>query len=142
MGRFVTIAKAAQLAGTSVTLLRQEIQSGVLPSVRGMVHVDDLIEQYPGVQKEDTDMLLWVNKIKDHASDHNAMKPRHQLSRNELLVELDRVSNELDYFRNRSGAYKEVISELRDSLLVLQKTSDQKNRIQGLIDWAEKKLSE
>ena len=65
MGRFVTIHKAATLVGISARDLQLEIETGQLPCVRGMVHIDDLTELHPNVSSEEADMVRWVNKIKD-----------------------------------------------------------------------------
>ena len=131
MGRFVTVAKAAQLVGISKRELQTEIDKGGLSTVRGMIHVDDLIDVHPNVNIAEADMVTWVAKIKEESLAHAADKLDHDLSKSELRELLIKANNELAYLRNKSANYEATIHELRHSLLVLQKRSSEPNKIQS-----------
>ena len=141
MGRFVTIAKAAQLIGISTRELQLEIDSGDLPTVRGMIHIDDLADVHPNVNVAEADMVVWVAKIKDESLQHAADKLDHELSKSELHSLLTKLNAELAYQRNKNAVYEALIHEVRYSLKVLQKRSSEPNRIQSIIAWIDQKLA-
>ena len=141
MGRFVTIAKAAQLVGVTKRELQLQIDNGGLPTVRGMIHVDDLIDAHPNVNIAEADMVAWVTKIKEESLQHATDKLDHALSKTELREILARTNKELDYYRHKSASYEATILELRHSLVTLQKRSAEPNKIQCLIAWIDKSLS-
>ena len=139
MGRFVTVHKAATLVGISPRDLQCEIDNGRLPSVRGMVHIDDLTELHPNVCIEDADMVSWVNKIKDSSLEHAAEKLTHNLTKSELRQLLNKANVELSYQRDKIEAYEHLIHELRYSLQVLKENSSEPNKVQSIIAWIDKK---
>ena len=139
MGRFVTVHKAATLVGVSARDLQSEIDTGRLPCVRGMVHIDDLTELHPNVSSDDADMVRWVNKIKDSSLQHATEKLSHELSNNELREMLAKANTQLSYQRDKIESYENLIQELRYSLQVLKEKSVEPNKIQSLIAWIEKK---
>ena len=141
MGRFVSVHKAAALVGITPRDLQGEIDNGRLPSVRGMVHIDDLTELHPNVCSEDADMVSWVNKIKDSSLTHASEKLTHQLSKQELKQLLNKANTELSYQRNKIESYEHLIHELRYSLQVLKQSSSEPNKVQSLIAWIDKKTS-
>ena len=141
MGRFVTIAKAAQLVGISKRELQIEIDGGGLPTVRGMIHVDDLVDVHPNVNIAEADMVAWVAKIKEESLQHAADKLDHDLTKIELRELLLKANTELAYHRQKNANYEATIVELRHSLLTLQKRSSEPNKIQSLIAWIDKSLS-
>ncbi len=140
MGRFVTIHKAATLVGITPKDLQSEINTGRLPCVRGMVHIDDLTELHPNVCIEDADMVSWVNKIKDNSLQAASEKLSHELSKAELRQQLMKANTELSYQRHKIESYEHLLHELRYSLQVLQKSSAEPNKIQSLIAWIDKKI--
>lgn len=141
MGRFVTISKAAHLIGISTRELQIEIEKGELSSVRGMIHVDDLVDAHPDVDIAEVDMVAWVAKIKDDSLQHATEKLEHHLSEAELRELLVKANTELAYHRHKNVNYEAMIHELRYSLVVLQKRSSEPNKIQSLIAWIDKNLS-
>ena len=141
MGRFVTIAKAAQLVGVSKRELQREIDTGGLSTVRGMVHVEDLVDAHPHVNIAEADMVTWVAQIKEDSLQHAAEKLDHELSASELRELLVKANTELAYHRNKLASYEATIIELRHSLKELQKRSVEPNKIQSLIAWIDKSLS-
>ena len=140
MGRFVTVSKAAALVGVSAREIQFEIDNGKLPSVRGMVHIDDLTELHPNVAAEEADMVSWVSKIKDSSLQNATEKLDHELTKSELRQMLIRTRTEISYSRDKIEAYEDLLQELKYSLSVLQKNSSQPNKIQSLISWIDQKL--
>ena len=140
MGRFVTVSKAAVLVGVSPRDIQHEIDKGKLPSVRGMVHIDDLTELHPDVTAEEADMVSWVSKIKDTSLQNATEKLDHELTKSELRHMLIRARTEIAYSRDKIEVYEGLLHELRFSLTVLQKNSSQPNKIQSLISWIDQKL--
>jgi hypothetical protein len=139
MGRFVTVNKAATLVGIPVRDLQLEIDTGRLPCVRGMVHIDDLTELHPNVNSDDADMVIWVNKIKDSSLQHAAEKLSHELTKSELRRMLSKANMQLSYQRDKIEAYELLVHELRYSLQTLKEKSSEPNKIQSLIAWLDKK---
>ena len=139
MGRFVTVHKAATLVGISARDLQSEIDTGRLPCVRGMVHIDDLTELHPNVSSDDADMVVWVNKIKDSSLQHATEKLSHELTKSELRQMLSKANKELSYQRDKIESYEILIHELRYSLQVLKEKSSEPNKIQSLIAWLDNK---
>ena len=141
MGRFVTIAKAAQLIGISTRQLQVEIKNGELSTVRGMIHIDDLADVHPNVKVEEADMVAWVAKIKNESLQHAIDKLDHELSKTELRELLLKVNAELAYHRDRHVTYESLIHEIRYSLTVLQKRSTEPNKIQSIIAWIDQYIA-
>lgn len=141
MGRFVTVAKAAQLIGISTRELQLEIDSGNLSTVRGMIHIDDLTDAHPDVNVAEADMVVWVAKIKDESLQHATDKLEHELSKPELHSLLTKANAELAYQRDKIAIYESLIHEVRYSLKVLQKRSSEPNKIQSIIAWIDQKLA-
>ena len=141
MGRFISVAKAAQLVGVSTRELQTEIDNGVLSAVRGMIHIEDLADVHPNADLVEADMVAWVGKIKDESLQHATDKLAHDLSISELRERLIKEKAELAYLHNKITSYESLIHELRYSLTMLQKRSSEPNKIQSLIAWIDKHLS-
>ena len=140
MARFVSVSKAAILVGVSSRDIQVEIDNGKLPSVRGMVHIDDLAELHPEVSVEEADMVSWVRKIRDSSLQSATEKLDHELTKRELQKMLARARTEISYSRDKIEAYEHLLNELRYSLTVIQKNSSEPNKIQSLISWIDQKL--
>lgn len=140
MPRFISVSKAAMLAGVSSRDIQVEIDNGELPSVRGMVHIDDLAELHPEVSVEEADMISWVRKIRDSSLQSATEKLDHELTKSELQKMLARARTEISYSRDKIEAYEHLLNELRYSLTVIQKNSSEPNKIQSLISWIDQKL--
>lgn len=139
MGRFVTVHKAAALAGIAERDLQIEIDTGSLPCVRGMVHIDDLIGLHHNVNLDDADMVMWVNKIKDSSLQHATEKLSHEMTKNGLREMLNKANRELAYLRDKIESYEALLGELSFSLQSIKEKSAEPNKIQSLIAWLEKK---
>ncbi len=142
MARFISVAKAANLIGVSNREMQAIVNQGELPVVKGKIHIDDLIEKYPQVNSADADMLSWVSKIKDAPGQHVSDKPPTELTRDELIVLAARNQKEIAYIKDKCKSYSDMLREIKFSLAELQKESHHPNRVQTIIAWIEKKLSD
>ncbi len=142
MARFISVAKAASLIGVSNSAMQTIVSEGELPVVKGKIHIDDLIEKYPHVNSADADMLTWVSKIKDAPGQHVSDKPPSELTRDELIALAARHQKEIAYIKDKCNSYSNTLREIKYSLVELQKESRQPNRVQTMIAWIEKKLSD
>ena len=142
MARFISVAKAAQMVGLTSRELQREIDKGAIPSVRGMIHIDDLVEIFPHARIAQADMVAWVTKIKDESLQHASEKLPHNLSKSELRERLARLTTELSYQRRKAASHEDLLQELRYSLTVLQEKSPEPNKIQSLIAWIDKHLAQ
>lgn len=141
MGRFVTLAKAAQIAGISTKELLAEVESGKIAVVRGMIHIDDLADVHPDADMDTADMVSWVAKIKQDPFQHIEDKQVSELNISELRDTLHKARAELAYQRDRSNKLESVLKEIGFSLQEIKQHSSQPNKIQGLIAFIEQKLS-
>ena len=98
MPRLLSISRAARLVGTSRRELQQRVQDGRLQSFEGMIRLEDLHEQYPDIQLEDTSMLEHIEGIIEQAlvSAHKGRGRRDQTYTPDLETLSRRVS-ELAY---------------------------------------------
>ena len=141
MGRFVTLAKAAQIVGISAKELRSEVESGKLAAVRGMVHIDDLADVHPDANIDAADMVSWVAKIKQVSHQHIEDKQISELTIAELREHIHKTHAELAYQRDRSKKLESLLKEIGFSLQELKQHSPEPNKIQGLIAFIEQKLA-
>ena len=142
MARFISVAKAANLIGVTNSEMQAIVSEGALQVVKGKIHIDDLIEKYPHVNSADANMLTWVSKIKNAPSQHVSDKPPSELTRDELIVLAARQQKEMAYIKDKSKEYADMLREIKYSLVELQKESQHPNRVQTIIAWIEKKLSD
>lgn len=141
MGRFVTLAKAAQIVGISAKELRDQIESGKVSTVRGMIHIDDLAEVYPDVDIDAADMVSWVAKIKQDSYQHTEDKQLSELTPTELRDCILKARAELAYQRDRNKKLESVLKEVGFSLQEMKQHSSEPNKVQSLIALILKKLA-
>ena len=139
MGCFVTVAKAASLVGITSRELKAAINKGELKTVKGRIHLDDLVEKYPEVNVQDADMVSWVKKIKKTSNQHVSDKPPSELSRDELIILVSRSTKEIAYLKDKLDNSTNLMREIKYSLTELKKDSPIPCRIQTIIDWIESK---
>ena len=142
MPRFVSISKAAVLASVSAKEIQKKIASKQLSATRGQIHIDDLIECYPKIRIEETDMLSLVAKIKEESFATGAAKQHGEMTLDDLMHELHKVKASADYYCERSHKFEEIILQLRDNLEEVQEKLGKSQRIEGLIHWMDQRLKE
>ena len=141
MGRFVSVSKAAQLAGISAQEIQAEIENGKLSSVRGMIHIDDLTDVHPNADVDTADMVSWVSKIRQHSFQHIEDKQLSELTTQELRQCLNRANAELAYHRDHNSELESLLRKITYSLDDIKSRSSEPNKIQSLIALIEQKLS-
>lgn len=141
MGRFITLAKAAQIVGISTKELQSEVESGKITAVRGMIHIDDLADVHPDANIDAADMVSWVEKIKQDSCQHVEDKQLSELTPAELRGCILKARAELAYQRDRNKNLEAVLKEVRFSLQEMKQHSSQPNKVQGLIAFILKKLA-
>lgn len=141
MGRFVTLAKAAQMVGMSAKEIHAEVENGKIASVRGMIHVEDLAEVHPNANLDAADMVSWVEKIKHDCYQHIEDKQLSELTTAELRECVSKSRAELDYQRDRNKKLESVLKEVGLSLQKIKDHSSEPNKIQSLISLIQKKLA-
>ena len=140
MGEFVSVTKAAHIVGISIDEMHQQINNGRLSTARGMIHLDDLRQCYPNIEIDGVDMVAWVNKIKDGSLSQGSDKTPNEMSRPELMAQLQKARLEMSYQRNRVKKHEEILVRLRQSLLHIKDDSSEPNQLQSLISWIDRQL--
>ncbi len=141
MPRFISIAKAALLASVSAREIQKKIDASQLAVTRGQIHVDDLLECYPGIRVEEADMLSLVTKIKEQSFATAAQKQHGEVTIASLQQELSKLRASTNYYREQSKKFEEIVIYVRDNLEELQQKTQDGQRIKGLIHWLEQHLS-
>ncbi len=142
MPRFVSITKAALLANVQVKEIQGKINSKILSTTRGQIHLDDLVECYPAVLIEEADMLSLVAKIKEESFAVGAAKQHGEVTYSTLKEELVKQKVNANYYREQSQKFEEIIFQLRENLEVLQQKMGESQRFEGLIHWVDQRLKE
>lgn len=140
MGEFVSVTKAAHIVGVSIDQMHQQINEGALTTARGMIHLDDLRQCFPHIEVNGVDMVAWVNKIKDGSLSQGSDKSPNEMSRAELVAQLQKARLETSYQRNRVKKQEEILVRLRQSLVHMKDQSNVPNRVQSLISWIDRQL--
>ncbi len=60
----------------------------------------------------------------------------------ELLQELHKLKASVDYYRERSHKYEEIILQLQDNLEEIQEKFTNSQRFEGLVHWLDQRLKE
>jgi len=139
---FVSINKAALLAKVQVKEIQGKINSKILSTTRGQIHLDDLVECYPVVLIEEADMLSLVAKIKEESFAVGAAKQHREVTYSTLKEELVKQKINANYYREQSQKFEEIIFQLRENLEVLQQKMGESQRFEGLIHWKDQRLKE
>ena len=142
MPRFISITKAAALANVQAKEIQEKINTKQLASTRGKIHVDDFIDCYPHAKVEQVDMLSLVEKIKEQSFEEGAAKQHGEVSFESLRQELQKYKTNAKYYREQLHKYEELMAHIRENLIDIQMRSTNDHRVQRLIDWMDKRLSE
>lgn len=137
MNRFLSVSKAARIAGVSRGTIQKEIRDGTLPTFEGKVSALDLKTVYPDIKLEDEAVLERMARLQ-----HNALfklpkttqdKPR------DLAEEVNRLQLQLADARAEIGRHRKLVYSLKQRLTALQDADDctrqQKLVLQALIRW-------
>jgi CDP-4-dehydro-6-deoxyglucose reductase len=137
MNRFLSVSKAARIAGVSRSVIQKEIRAGTLPTFEGKVSVSDLKSAYPDIQLEDEAVLERMSRLQ-----HNALfkLPKAQQGKpRDLAEEVHRLQVQLADARAEIARHRKLVYSLKQRLTALQGADDctrqQKLVLQALIRW-------
>lgn len=137
MNRFLSVAKAARIAGVSRGTIQKEIRDGTLPTFEGKVSEHDLKTVYPEIKLEDEAVLERMARLQ-----HNALfkQPNGgQDKQRDLVEEVNRLQVQLADARATIAHHRKLIHSLKQRLTALQDADDctrqQKLVLQALIRW-------
>ncbi|QMU60869.1 MAG: hypothetical protein GKR92_03835 [Gammaproteobacteria bacterium] len=142
MSQFISVSKAASLAKVQAKEIQEKINNNQLASTRGKIHIDDLIDCYPQVQAEQADMLSLVEKIKEQSFENGAAKQHGEMTFASLKKELQKCKANVEYYREQSGKYEELILHIRENLSDTDGRGATEQRIQRLKQWIDKRFNE
>ena len=142
MPRFISITKAAHLANVSAKEVREKIHNKQLASTRGHIHIDDLMECFPQVQREEADIHLLVAKIKADSFAAGAAKQHQTPTLADLKQEMEKLQNNADFYHEMAQKFEELVLQIRNNLEEMQQVMGKSQRIQGLIHWLDQRIKE
>ena len=142
MPQFISISKAAALANVHAREIQEKINNKQLASTRGKIHLDDLINCYPQAKIDQVDMVSLVEKIKEQSFETGAAKAHGEVSFETLKQEVLKYKTNAKYYHEQANKYEDLIINIQENLVDIQKHNPNDNRAQRLIDWIDKRLQE
>lgn len=142
MARFISVTKAASIANVHARDIQEKIDNNKLASTRGKIHIEDLVACYPQAEIEQADMLSLVERIKEQSFESGAAKQHGEVSIASLKKELQMFKANVEYFREQSGKYEELILYIRENLSETDDRIASEKRNQRLKQWIDKRLAE
>jgi len=142
MPRFISISKAALLANVQAKEIQEKINTHQLASTCGKIHLDDLLECYPHAHIEEVDMLSLVEKIKEQSFESGAAKQHGEVTFASLKKDLKKCKSNLEYYREQSGKYEELILHICENLTDKEGSNSNEQRLQRLKQWIDKRFAE
>ncbi len=142
MPRFISISKAASIANVHAKEIQEKINKKQLSSTRGKIHIDDLVECYPQAHVEQADMLSLVEKIKEQSFESGAAKQHGEVTFASLKQELQKCKINLEYYREQSHKYEELVHHIQESLSDAESREEDVRWRVRLKQWIDKRLSE
>jgi CDP-4-dehydro-6-deoxyglucose reductase len=142
MERYLSVSRAARLAGVSRGEIQRRIRGGELKTFEGEVSVSALQAVYPQVRPEEDRVLERVSRLQINAV-HKM--PLGDLPREAVLLEqVQRLRRQLDDERAEKEYYKGVVVNLKDRMVELQEGCDRQQRamLQALVNWMLRKLGQ
>ncbi|HEY0824169.1 MAG TPA: hypothetical protein VGD76_10315, partial [Ramlibacter sp.] len=115
MAQWVSIWRAAQLAGVPRAVLQQRVRAGELEENDGQVSTASLLALYPQLQLEAAGLAERVARIRDEAFGKR-VRERLLPSQEVLAQRLFHQSQELADLRRHLQRYHALVLELRDAV--------------------------
>ncbi len=116
MARYLTLSRAARLAGVKRGALQKRISEGDLPTFEGKIELSDLLRVYPQTRLDDTAELERVDRIKMQAVPRT-MRSRGQLPDAETLhARAAKLGAELARAQAQATSYRELLEQLQERL--------------------------
>lgn len=125
MARYLTLSRAARLAGVKRGALQKKISDGELPTFEGMIELSDLLHAYPDARVEDTAMLEHVDRLKNQAVPRALREHSGPPDLEGLAARAIQLSEELARSRAALSNYEAMIDEIRERLDGLERQQRQ-----------------
>lgn len=122
MARYLTLSRAARLAGVKRGALQKKISEGELPTFEGMIELGDLLRAYPEARVEDTTELQRVDRIKMKAVPRTMREHASLPDVDTLRSRIEQLSRELARSRTEAAGYRGVLDRLQQQLERLGRT--------------------
>jgi len=116
MAQFISISKAASIANVHASDIQKKIDTNLLTTTRGKIHIEDLISCYPQVQEEQADMHSLVEKIKEQSFESGAAKQHGEVSIASLKKEQQMLKINAKYYREQAEKYEELVMTICENL--------------------------
>ncbi|NIP72074.1 MAG: 2Fe-2S iron-sulfur cluster binding domain-containing protein [Gammaproteobacteria bacterium] len=125
MARYLTLSRAARLAGVKRGALQKKISDGELPTFEGMIELSDLLKAYPDARVDDTAMLEHVDRLKSQAVPRALREHSGPPDLEGLAARAMQLSEELARSRAALANYEAMIGEIRGRLEELERRQRQ-----------------
>lgn len=116
MARYLTLSRAARLAGVKRGALQQRISEGELPTFEGKIELSDLLRVYPQTRLDDTAELERVDRIKMKAVPRTMRSHGETPDLETLRARATKLGAELARAQAEANAYRELIGQLQQRL--------------------------
>lgn len=116
MARYLTLSRAARLAGVKRGALQQRISQGDLPTFEGKIELSDLLRVYPQARLDDTAELERVDRIKMKAVPRTMRGHGETPDLETLRARATKLGAELARAQADATGYRELVAELQRRL--------------------------
>ncbi|MEJ2344042.1 MAG: 2Fe-2S iron-sulfur cluster-binding protein [Gammaproteobacteria bacterium] len=116
MAQYLTLSRAARLAGVKRGALQRRISEGVLPTFEGMIELSDLLRAYPDARVDDNTMLEHVDSIKRKATPRSLRESTGMPDVETVVARVADLSEELARTKTELRAYTGLIERLQARL--------------------------
>jgi len=117
MAQYLTLSRAARLAGVKRGALQRKISAGELPTFEGMIELSDLLRAYPGARVDDNSMLEHVDSIKRKATPRSLRESTGMPDVETVVARVADLSEELARTQTELRAYTSLIERLQARLV-------------------------
>nr|MBS0021741.1 hypothetical protein [Gammaproteobacteria bacterium] len=138
--RLLDVSRAARLAGVPREEIQRLIAAGELEAFEGKVDIDNLASIYPEIGRRPAGMLEFVSQLKEDAMWKTPFPDVQDAA--SLRGELRQLRSEVAHHKQQADSYRRILTDIKGMLLDIQDKVDQKQRVQAVIKWLERKLRE
>lgn len=138
MARYLTLSRAARLAGVKRGALQQRISEGDLSTFEGKIELSDLLRVYPQTRLDDTAELERVDRIKMKAVPRTMRDHGDTPDMDTLRARATRLAADLAHAQAEASGYREVVNQLQQRLA--QQAGEP--GIDALRDWLQRALQD
>ena len=119
MDRLLSVSQAARMAGVPRKMLQQHIQEGRVSTFEGYIRMSELRKAYPQADSDRSAMVEKVQLIRDAAlfksgAEHRPDPERMATELQRARVEMARLQDELDSYRQLAGETEERLLDLQE----------------------------